>query len=154
MKKDTTYEAISNHRKGIYYRKMSKEMLESGYMIEDSKMTVGGKNVGYEKLIELLNTAKEKGIEKIVMTSIEHLTGTQRELEKVVEAFEKCEVPIVTKDGTYENGKFIPNFLAVSETDMQTDDAIIDRETWEKVQEKLSDSSKEQQEEGFAQTLL
>lgn len=153
MKNNTIQEAINNHRKGIYHRKMPREMIENGYIIQDSDMVIGGKKIGYDKLIQLLNTAKEKGIEKIVMTSIEQLIGSREELDELTKAFEKCAVPIITKDGTYKDGKFIPNFLA--EADEQTNDnEIIDRETWEKVQAKLSDASNESQDEGFTQTLL
>lgn len=153
MKNNTTQEAINNHRKGIYYRKMPREMIENGYIIQESDMVIGGKKIGYDKLIQLLNTAKEKGIEKIVMTSIEQLIGSREELDELTKAFEKCDVPIITKDGTYKDGKFIPNFLA--EADTQTvDNEIIDRETWQKVQAKLGEASDESQNEGFTQTLL
>ncbi len=153
MKNNTIQEAINNHRKGIYYRKMPREMIENGYIIQDSDMVIGGKKIGYDKLMQLLNTAKDKGIEKIVMTSIEQLIGSREELDELTKAFEKCEVPIITKDGTYKDGKFIPNFLA--EADTQTEDnEIIDRETWQKVQAKLGEASNESQDEGFTQTLL
>ncbi len=73
MKNDTVQEAINNHRKGIYYREIPREMIENGYIIQNSNMIVGGKKVNSEKLMELLNIAKEKGTEKIIMTSIERM---------------------------------------------------------------------------------
>lgn len=38
MKNNTIQEAINNHRKGIYYRKMPREMIDNGYIIKDSDM--------------------------------------------------------------------------------------------------------------------
>ena len=137
-----------DHKKGIYYRAIPKEMILNGYMIQDSNIVVGGKEVRYEKLIEILNTAKDKGVEKIIMSSTKRIIGTTEELQDVAEAFKKCGVTIETNDGKYENGEFTPNLFAESTTMSGINmTEIINRETWENVQNKIGDTSDKTQDE-------
>lgn len=158
MDKVATYVRVSNHKNNEFSKQSQIEKVkaycdEAGYTIKDSVVVIGDRELGYIKLQELLNSAKDSGIEKIVMASINRIVGTRKELDELAKLFEKCDIPIETPDGTYKNGKFIPNFLA--EADEQTNDnEIIDRETWEKVQAKLDESLAESQDEGFTQTLL
>lgn len=158
MDKVATYVRVSNHKNNEFSKQSQIEKLkaycdEAGYTIKDSVVVIGDRELGYIKLQELLNSAKDSGIEKIVMASINRIVGTRKELDKLAKLFENCDIPIETPDGTYKNGKFIPNFLA--EEDEQTNNnEIIDRETWEKVQAKLGEASNESQDEGFTQTLL
>ena len=75
-----------------------------GYLVNDSAMVIGDRKMAYPMLMNLLKTAKEKGIQKIVMASSNRIVGTIQELQEIQKAFEESGVTIETLDGSYEHG--------------------------------------------------
>ena len=86
---------------------------EKGYHIADSASVVGDRKMGNAMLMKLLKSAKEKGIEKIVMVSANRVVGTVSELQEVKKAVDESGAAIVTMDGSYEHGTN-PDFVFAS----------------------------------------
>lgn len=93
--------------------KVSKFCEARGFHISDSVSVVGNREQGSEQLIELLKSAKEKGIRKIVMVSTNRIVGTVSELQEVKKALDESDISIVTMDGSYEYG-LGPDFVLAS----------------------------------------
>ena len=120
MEKVATYVRVSNHsssQEALYKQKVKvKEYCQAqGYAVVDAIDVVGDRKLGYPMLIKLIESAKEKGIDKIVMTSTNRIVGTLDELREIRKLFEESGIRIETMDGSHEavNTKdLIVEFLA------------------------------------------
>lgn len=72
-----------------------------GYEVCDSATVIGSREAGNPMLMKMLKSAKEKGIETVVMASTNRVVGTVEELKKIKEAFDDSGVTIETLDGSH-----------------------------------------------------
>lgn len=73
------------------------------YEICDSACVVGGHEIAYPIFIELLKSAKEKGISRVIMFSFDKITETEEELNNIKNLIEEAGIVIETLDGSYNN---------------------------------------------------
>lgn len=107
MKKVATYVRVSNHsnaENAVRNQSMRvKDFCESkGYSVEESAAVIGDRKMAYVQLKRLLNSAKEKGIDTIVMASVNRIAGSVDEMTEIAEAFKEAGVSIEAIDGSHE----------------------------------------------------
>lgn len=120
MKKVATYVRVSNHSNSQEAMFRQKEKVNEyckaqGYEIDDFMDVVGDRRMGYPMLMKLINSAKEKGIDRIVMASTNRIVGSIDELNDIQAAFAEAGICIETLDGSHQavNAKeLISTFLA------------------------------------------
>ena len=104
MKKVATYVRVDNPKNescGVDdQQQLLKDFCDAkGYDVCDSVVSDG--EAAYSMLMGLLRSAKEKGIETVVMTSRDRITGTVDELSEVAKAFEESDVVVELIDGSH-----------------------------------------------------
>lgn len=107
MKKVATYVRVSNHshsEEALYRQKakVGEYCKAQGYVVEDAVDVVGNRKMGYHMLKKLIDSAKEKGIDRIVMASTNRIVGSIDELNDIQEAFTKAGISIETLDGSHQ----------------------------------------------------
>ena len=106
-------------------KKVSDFCEEKGYTVSDSVSVIGDRKMAYPMLMKLLESAKEKGIQKIVMASTNRIVGTVPELMEIKKAFDESGVTIETLDGSHEFGQdpsmLVASFLAQACADNEED---------------------------------
>ena len=128
MDKVATYVRVSNHSNAENaVRNQTKRVMDfceaNGYEVCDSAAVIGDRKMAYPMMMDLLKTAKEKGITKIVMASTNRIVGTVDELAEIRKAFEESGVEIEALDGSHQAlnpSELIASFLAQAES--QEDD--------------------------------
>jgi DNA invertase Pin-like site-specific DNA recombinase len=123
MEKVATYVRISTENAiDGQTKKINDYCAEKGYTVCDSAFVIGDKKMALPMLKKLLDSAKENGVDKIVMASTNRIVGTVEELQEIKEAIEKAGVTIETLDGSYENGfdkkMLVASFLANAQKEM------------------------------------
>lgn len=128
MEKVAIYVRESNHSNAQdairrQEQKVSDFCKAKGYSVCDSATIIGDRKEGFPVLMDLLRTAKSKGVEKIVMASTNRVVGKVDEVAAVNEAFEASEIMLETIDGSHEalrTPDFITRtFAAFSEEDCE-----------------------------------
>lgn len=132
MKKVATYVRVSNHSNAKEAQKTQEARLrayceEKGYVVTDEQSFVGERESAMPMLMELLQSAKEKGFEKVIMASTNRVIIRPNELEAFAKAFEEAGVEVETLDGSHEAvsaKNLIATFLASAsmEADQEIDD--------------------------------
>ena len=117
MENVATYVRVSCHSNAeIAVRNQAKKVNdfceEKGYTVADSVSVIGDRKLAYPMLMKLLESAKEKGIKKIVMVSTNRIVGTVPELQEIKKLFDEADVTIETMDGSYEYGLSTEMILA------------------------------------------
>lgn len=120
MKKVATYIRVSDHSNSQeallkQQAKVDDFCRAKGYDVDDTIAVVGDRQTGYPMLMQLLDSAKEKGIEKIVVASANRIVGSVDELNDIQAAFVEAGIGIETLDGSHQavNAKeLISTFLA------------------------------------------
>lgn len=130
MEKVVTYVRVSAHSNSENAaRNQTKKVNDfceaNGYEVSDATTVIGDRKLAFPMLMDLLKTAKEKGIHKVVMASTSRVVGTVDEIEKVQKAFEESGVVIETLDGSYVDGinakLLVAESLAHMEQEMDED---------------------------------
>ena len=93
---------------------------DKGYTIADSVNVVGDRNLGFQMLMKMLDSAKEKGISTVVMDSTNRIAGSVVEMTEVQRAIQKAGISIETLDGSHEMVGLLGLFGAADETDSDT----------------------------------
>ena len=88
---------------------------EKGYTIADSVDVVGDRNLGFQMLVKMLDGAKEKGIETVVMDSTNRIAGSVVEMLEVQRTVEEAGVTIETLDGSHELTGVLAAFSVLDE---------------------------------------
>ena len=138
MKKVATYVRVSNHsnsQEAMFRQKekISEYCKAQGYAIEDYMDVIGDRMMGYPMLMKLINSAKEKGIDRIVMASTNRIVGSIDELNDIQAAFTEAGISIETLDGSHQAvsaKELIATFLARAGDEW---DAELDEENTELV---------------------
>lgn len=107
MKKVATYVRVSNHshsEEALYRQKakVGEYCKAQGYVVEDAVDVVGNRKMGHHMLKKLIDSAKEKGIDRIVMASTNRIVGSIDELNDIQEAFTEAGISIETLDGSHQ----------------------------------------------------
>ena len=102
---------------------------KNGYTVCNSAVVVGDRKTANPIFMDLLKSAKEKDVAKIVMASSNRIVGTVDELIEIKKAIEKAGVTIETLDRSYENGfdekMLVASFLANVQKEMDEYDALV-----------------------------
>ena len=72
------------------------------YTIADSVSVVGDRNLGVRLLMEMLDTAKEKGIDTVVMDSTDRIARSVTEMVETQNEIQKAGCSIETLDGSHQ----------------------------------------------------
>lgn len=129
MKKAATYVRVSNHPYAQESLSKQKEKISeyckaNGYQVEDTVGVIGDRKTGYPMLMDLLSSAKEKGIDTIVMASANRIVGSIDELNDINQAFFEAGVDFVTMDGSHNavsTKDLIATFLARAGDEVESD---------------------------------
>ena len=138
MKKVATYVRVSNHsnsQEALYRQKerVGEYCKAQGYVIEDAMDVVGDRKTGYPMLMKLIDSAKEKGVEGIVMASTNRIVGSIDELNDIQAVLAEAGLGIETLDGSHQAvsaKELIATFLARAGDEW---DAELDEENTELV---------------------
>ena len=108
MEKVAVYVRVSDHNEAaqsvlVQSMKIEEYCKAHDYKVCDSALTVGSREQAYPLLKNLLQSAAEKGISKVVMASANRIVGSVDELEAITAAIDESGVTIETMDGTYED---------------------------------------------------
>ena len=126
MEKVAVYVRVSDHNEAAHSvlaqsMKIEEYCKAHDYKVCDSAITVGNREQSFPFLKNLLQSAAEKGISKVIMATANRVVGTAEELEAVNASIDEVGVAIETLDGTYEelpNSKMlVASFLAQAELD-------------------------------------
>lgn len=106
MKKVAVYIRVSNHRNAeASMQKQEQKVREycnqNGYTVGEARCVVGDPKTAYPMLLALLNDAKEKGIDTVVMPSTKNVTGRVQDIEMLNSVFQQSGVAIETLDGSH-----------------------------------------------------
>ena len=121
MEKVAVYVRVSDHNEAarsvlVQSMKIEEYCKAHDYKVCDSALTVGSREQAYPLLKNLLQSAAEKGISKVVMASTNRIVGSVEELEAVTAAIDESGVTIETLDGSYEvlptSNMLVTSFLA------------------------------------------
>ena len=118
MKKVAIYVRESNHSNAenaalMQNEKIKKFCEQKGYEVCDSVTAIGSRETGNPMLMKMIKSAKEKGIETVVMASTNRVVGTVEELKEIKEVFDDSGVAIETLDGSHITPPtLIESFLA------------------------------------------
>ena len=108
MEKVAVYVRVSDHNEAaqsvpVQSMKIEEYCKAHGYKVCDSALTLGSREQSYPFLKNLLQSAAEKGISKVVMASANRIVGSVEELKAISAAIDESGVTIETLDGTYED---------------------------------------------------
>lgn len=125
MKKVAVYIRVSNHSNAeASMQKQEQKVREycnqNGYTVGEARCVVGDPKTAYPMLLALLNGAKEKGIDTVVMPSTKNVTGRVQDIEMLNSAFQKSGLAIETLDGSHHalgSQNLVANFLAAAEAE-------------------------------------
>lgn len=121
MKKVAIYARVSNHSNAENAAKNQSMRVRcfceaQGYSVEEATTVIGDRKMAYGQLMKLLNSAKEKGIDTIVMASTNRIAGTVDEMTEIAKAFKEAGVSIEAIDGSHEasfnTAMLVADFLA------------------------------------------
>lgn len=135
MEKVATYVRVSRHNNADNAVRDQAKRIEDfcethGYDVCDSAFVVGDRKQAYPMFKGLLGSAKEKGINRIVMASSNRIVGSLEEVKEIQAAIEASGVTIETLDGSYENGintnGLVASFLAF--TELESHDEFVDED--------------------------
>lgn len=136
MKKVATYVRVSDHSNAENAKRNQAQRLKdycekNGYEICETAAVVGDRVVAYPTLMSLLKSAKDNGIETIVMASTNRIVGTVSEMEEVAKVFHESGVKLETLDGSHDMALepmgLISSFLVAAELEA-AENAEEDRE--------------------------
>ena len=136
MEKVAVYVRVSNHNNAAHSVLVQSMKIEEyckahGYQVCDSALTVGSREQSYPFLKNLLRSAAQKGISKVVMATANRIVGTVEELEAVNAAIDESGIAIETLDGTYEelpaSKTLVASFLEQAELDTEAEDTISEK---------------------------
>lgn len=107
MKKVATYVRVSDHSNSENAKRNQAQRLkdyceQNGYEVCESAAVIGDGVTAYPTLMKLLQSAKDNGIETIVMASTNRIVGTVSEMEEVAKVFNESGVKLETMDGSHE----------------------------------------------------
>lgn len=127
MKKVATYMRVSNHSASEdSLRKQESEVNEycanKGYTVEDTVSVVGDRELGYEMLMKMLSSAKEKGIDTVIMKSTNRVIAKVDEIEMIKKALDDSGVKIEAMDNSHlalGMPNLVESFLANSDAEAQ-----------------------------------
>lgn len=131
MEKVAAYVRVSSHPNSAHSVLVQSMRIEEyckthDYRICESALTVGDRKRAYPILTSLLQSAREKGINKVVMASANRIIGSVEEIEEVRSAIDASGVTIETLDGTYEElpnlNALVTSFLAQAELAEEDED--------------------------------
>lgn len=116
MKKVAAYIRVSNHDNAeASMRKQEQEVQkycnQNGYTVDIAQCVVGDPKAAYPQLLSLLNSAKEKNIDTVVMPSTKNVTGSVKNIEMINSVFQQSGVTIETLDGSH-HAFTSPNMVA------------------------------------------
>lgn len=125
MKKVAVYIRVSNHDNAAASMQKQEQKIrqyceKKGYTVGEARCVVGDPKTSYPMLLALLNSAKEKGIDTVVMPSTKNITGSARDIEMINSVFQQSGVGIETLDGSHQafgSQNLVANFLAVAEAE-------------------------------------
>ena len=87
-----------------------------GYEVRDSKVVIGDTRTAYPELLDVLGTAKEKGIDTVVMASTNRVILKPEEGKLVQSALQESGVTIEAMDGSHMGlSHLVADFLAAVE---------------------------------------
>lgn len=98
---------------------------KNGYSVCDKKQIVGSRQTAMPEFLELLETAKQRGIDTIVMTTTNRIMGTVKDMDVIQKAIQESGVAIETLDGSHDvrySSDMVRYFLAMAaaEEDQET----------------------------------
>ena len=125
MKKVAVYIRVSNHDNSAATMQKQEQRIrqyceKSGYTVGEARCVVADPKTAYPMLLALLNGAKEKGIDTIIMPSTKNVTGSARDIEMINSVFQKSGVAIETLDDSHQafgSQNLVANFLAAAEAE-------------------------------------
>lgn len=124
MEKVAVYVRVSDHNEAAHSVLVQSMKIEEyckahDYKVCDSALTVGSRAQSFPFLKNLLQSAAEKGISKVVMATANRIVGSVEDLEAVTTAIDESGVTIETLDGSYEelptSNMLVTSFLAQTE---------------------------------------
>lgn len=136
MEKVAVYVRVSNHDDAarsvlVQSMKIEEYCKAHDYQVCDSALTVGSREQSYPFLKNLLRSAAEKGISKVVMATANRIVGSVEELKAVSAAIDESGIVIETLDGTYEelpaSKTLVASCLARAELDTEVEDTISEK---------------------------
>lgn len=103
-----------------------------GYEVAESASLIGDCKMGFEQLKKLLRSAKENGIDTVVMASTNRVAGTVDEMQEVANLFRESGVAIEAVDGTHETAFdskwLIADYLAKAATQDEEEAMDVDHQ--------------------------
>ena len=107
MKKVAIYVRTSAHSNAENAVKNQKIRVKSycetqGYEVAESAAVIGDCKMAFEQLKRLVHSAKEKGIDTVVMASTNRVAGTVDEMQEIANLFRESGMTIEAVDGTHE----------------------------------------------------
>lgn len=133
MEKVATYVRASFHNNAFFTIRSQHEQIEKyckahGYKIAHSALAMGNRNSALPVLHNLLHSAAEKGITKVVMVTANRVCGSLEEIEEVNAALNASGMTIETLDSTYEDlpasKMLVASFLAQAQLEAEDKDNI------------------------------
>ena len=106
MKKVATYCRVSIHNNSDQALEKQQERVteyceKKGYEVADSFCITGDRATGLAMFLNCIQTAKESGVDTIVMASTNRIVGSVEEMEKVRKVYETSGVALETMDGSH-----------------------------------------------------
>ena len=107
MEKVATYVRASFHNNAFFTIRSQNDQIDAyckahGYEIAQSALAMGNRNHAMPILHNLLQSAAEEGISKIVMVTANRVCGSVEEIEELNAALDSSGMTIETLDDTYE----------------------------------------------------
>ena len=136
MEKVATYVRASFHNNAVFTIRSQSDQIDAyckahGYEIAQSALAMGNHNHAMPIFHNLLQSAAEKGISKVVMVTANRVCGSVAEIEEVNAALDASGLTIETLDGTHEawpdSGSLVEFFLSQSRLEEDADEP---RLTW------------------------
>ena len=136
MEKVATYIRASFHNNAVFTIRSQNDQIDAyckahGYEIAHYDLTMGNNNRALPVLHNLLQSAAEKGITKVVMVTANRICGSVEEIEELNAALDASGMTIETLDDTHEtwpdSGSLVEFFLSQSRLEEDADEP---RLTW------------------------
>ena len=123
MKTVAVYIRVSNHSNAEASMQKQEQIVreycdQNGYTVGEARRVIGDPKTAYPMLLALLNSAKEKGIDIVVMPSTKNITGSARDIEMINSVFQQSGVGIETLDGSHQafgSQDLVASFLAAAD---------------------------------------
>jgi hypothetical protein len=125
MKKVAIYTKVSRHGDpdlalAAQEKEVRKYCADKGYTVCDAARVIGSSREGFPVLLDMLNRAKETGIEAVVMKTTRGVACSISEMVPVKKAFDDAVVAIEAMDESHQafNDDILLTFSMVAQTDM------------------------------------